>query len=131
MSQGDLTAVYRDYLQCLNQRQWPRLGDFVSAQLSYNGQRMSLQDYRTMLEADVNAIPDLHFHPEVLLADDYVVACRLFFQCTPRQTFLGFEPTGSQISFPEHVFYRFDNRQIVEVWSVIDREAIRKQLSGG
>lgn len=127
MSGSDLLAVYRDYLRCLNERQWPRLAEFVADQLSYNGQRMSLRAYRAMLEADVHAIPDLQFHPELLLADDNVVACRLFFQCNPRHAFLGFEPTGTQVSFPEHVFYRFDNRQIVEVWSVIDKQSIREQ----
>jgi predicted ester cyclase len=129
MRHGELLAVYRDYLQCLNERQWPRLGEFVADELSYNGQRMTLADYRAMLEADVDAIPDLKYDPKVLLADDNVVACRLFFQCNPRHTFLGFEPKGGQVSFPEHVFYRFDDRRIVEVWSVIDKEAIREQLT--
>ncbi|MDO3638335.1 ester cyclase [Mycolicibacterium arseniciresistens] len=132
MSQDDLLNVYRAYLQCLNERQWPRLGEFVADQLSYNGRRMTLQDYRTMLEGDVDAIPDLHYQPEVVIADDNVVACRLFFECTPRHTFLGFEPTGGQVSFPEHVFYRFDDeRRIAEVWSVIDMQAIREQVSRG
>jgi predicted ester cyclase len=129
MSEGDLLAVYHDYLQCLNERQWPRLKDFVADQLSYNGQRMTLRDYRAMLEADVDAIPDLQYRPELLLADDDIVACRLFFQCTPRHAFLGFEPTGRQVTFAEHVFYRFDDRRIVEVWSVIDQQAIRQQVS--
>jgi predicted ester cyclase len=132
MSQDDLLDVYRAYLQCLNERQWPRLGEFVADQLSYNGRRMTLQDYKAMLEGDVDAIPDLQFRPEVLIADGDVVACRLFFECTPRHTFLGFEPTGGQVSFPEHVFYRFDDdRRIAEVWSVIDKQAVREQVSRG
>jgi predicted ester cyclase len=128
-SHGDLLAVYRAYLRCLNERQWPRLGEFVADHLSYNGIRMSVHDYRAMLEADVHAIPDLQFHAEVLLADGDVVACRLFFHCTPQHTFLGFEPTGGQVSFPEHVFYRFEDQRIVQVWSVIDKHAIREQVS--
>ena len=35
------------------------------------------------------------------------------------------------MSFPEHVFYRFDDRRIVEVWSVIDKEAIRERRYHG
>ena len=128
-SQGELLAVYRDYLRCLNERQWSQLGEFVADHLSYNGKHMSLQDYRALLESDVHAIPDLQYHPELLLADGHVVACRLFFQCNPRHAFLGFEPTGAQVSFSEHVFYRFDDRRIVEVWSVIDKQAIREQLT--
>ena len=30
----------------------------------------------------------------------------------------------------EHVFYRFDSQQIVEVWSLIDKETIREQITG-
>ena len=127
-SHGDLLAVYRDYLRCLNERRWPRLGEFVADQLSYNGKHMTLQDYRALLEADAYAIPDLQYRPELLLADGQVVACRLFFQCNPRHAFLGFEPAGRQVSFPEHVFYRFENQRIVQVWSVIDKQAIGEQL---
>jgi predicted ester cyclase len=129
MSESDLLAVYHDYLACLNDRRWGKLGEFVADRLVYNGKHMRLNDYRAMLEADVHAIPDLQFRPELLLADDHVVSCRLFFECNPRHAFLGFEPTGGQVSFSEHVFYRFQNRRIVEVWSVIDKEAIREQIS--
>jgi predicted ester cyclase len=123
-----LLVVYRDYLACLNERRWDDLGRFVADDVVHNGERLGLNGYRAMLEADVRGIPDLRFVPEILVADDHVVSCRLFFRCTPRQTFLGFEPTGEPMSFAEHVFYRFDDRRIVEVWSLIDREAIREQL---
>jgi predicted ester cyclase len=91
MTDGDLLAVYRDYLACLNDRRWDDLGRFV--------------------------------------ADGEVVSCRLVFRCTPLRAFLGFEPTGERISFAEHVFYGFDDRRIAEVWSLIDKETIREQVS--
>lgn len=108
MTASPFLAVYRDYLACLNERRWHDLGDFVADELTYNGNRLTLGDYRTMLEGDTHAIPDLQFRPELLLADDHTVACRLFFECTPQRPFLGFEPTGRPMSFAEHVFYRFD-----------------------
>jgi predicted ester cyclase len=129
MAEHDFLSIYRSYLSCLNERNWAKLGDYVADELSYNGRRMTLADYRAMLEDDVDAMPDLQYHPELLLADDHVVACRLYFRCTPRRAFLGFEPTGEQVSFCEHVFYRLDEGRIVEVWSVIDKEAIRDQLA--
>lgn len=128
MRDSDLQAVYRDYLACLNARNWDRLGQFVADEVVYNGERLGLDGYRSMLEADTKAVPDLQFVPTILLADQDVLSCRLFFQCTPHQTFLGFVPAGVRISFPEHVFYKFGNRQIIEVWSVIDKECIRQQL---
>ncbi len=130
MTESDLITVYREYLACLNGRQWDSLGQFVADRLHYNGKPLSLSDYRAMLIADTRAIPDLEFRPQLLLADDHVVSARLYFECTPRDTFLGFEPTGGPMAFPEHVFYRFDDGRIVEVWSLIDKESIREQLSG-
>ncbi len=129
MEDGDLLGVYRDYLACLNNRQWDELGRFVADGVVHNGERLGVSGYRAMLEADVDAIPDLRFIPEILISDGDVVACRLVFRCTPQRDFLGFEPAGTQVSFAEHVFYRFDDRRIVEVWSVIDKETIREQLS--
>lgn len=125
---GGLLAIYREYLSCLNGRRWEDLGRFVADEVVYNGEPIGLNGYREMLVADTSAIPDLEFVPEILLTDDQVVACRLFFQCTPRDTFLGFEPTGGHVSFAEHVFYRFDDGQIAEVCSVIDKEAVREQV---
>lgn len=129
MTEHDLLTIYRGYLACLNERRWSRLGEYVAVDVSYNGGRLTLAGYRAMLEADTHAIPDLQFHPELLLADDHVVACRLYFRCHPQHAFLGFEPTGGPISFAENVFYRFDEGRIAEVWSVIDKEAIREQVS--
>jgi predicted ester cyclase len=129
MENGDLLGIYRDYLACLNDRRWDELGRFVADDVVHNGRELGLSGYRAMLEADTRAISDLQFVAEILVADNHFVSCRLFFECTPQQAFLGFEPTGGRVSFPEHVFYRFDNRQIVEVWSVIDKQAIREQVS--
>jgi predicted ester cyclase len=128
MAERELTTVYRAYLECLNERRWSDLGAYVAGELSYNGRRMTLGDYRAMLVADTHSIPDLRFDADIVVAADETVACRLFFRCTPVSTFLGIEPTGGPLSFAEHVFYRFDGGRIVEVWSVIDKESIREQV---
>ena len=129
MTDSGLLAIHRDYLACLNERRWDELGRFVADEVLYNGEGLGLSGYRAMLAADTHAIPDLEFVPEIMLADQHVVSCRLFFQCTPRHTFLGFEPTGGQVSFAEHVFYRLENGRIAEVCSVIDRETIREEVA--
>lgn len=125
----DLLSIYEQYLTCLNDRRWDDLGRFVADDVTYNGEQVGLTGYRAMLEADTHAIPDLSFEPDLLLADDQVVACRLYFRCTPQRPFLGLEPTGRQVSFPEHVFYRFDERRIAQVWSLIDKDTVRAQLN--
>jgi len=127
MEVDNLLDVYRKYLACLNDRRWSALGEYVADDVVHNGRALGLSGYRAMLESDTHAIPDLEFVPEILLADDRVVSCRLMFQCTPQHEFLGFEATGQRVSFAEHVFYRFDGGRISEVHSLIDRDAVRQQ----
>jgi predicted ester cyclase len=127
MSTQPVAQIYRRYLDCLNERRWGALGEFVSDDAIHNGRPLGLSGYRGMLEADVAAVPDLAYVPELVVVQDDLVASRLKFRCTPRRPFLGFEPTGVSISFAEHAFYRFRNVKIAEVWSVIDTKSIVAQ----
>jgi len=124
----DHTEIYSRYLRCLNERRWDDLGDFVSHDVVHNGRPLGLTGYRAMLEADTTAVPDLLFVADLVVAQDDVVACRLAFRCTPQEVFLGFDPPGTPISFTEHVFYRFCDSKIAEVWSVIDTRTIALQI---
>lgn len=128
MTTLDLTALYRGYLACLNAQHWSDLGRFVHDEVHYNGQRIGLDGYRAMLEADFRAIPDLHFDPQVLLTEPPHVACRLWFDCTPVGNLFGHAVAGRRVRFGENVFYRFEDGRIREVWSVIDKAAVGEQL---
>lgn len=127
ISTQPLAQIYRRYLECLNARRWEALDEFVCDDAVHNGRPLGLCGYREMLEADIAAVPDLEYVAELVVVRDDLVASRLKFRCTPRGPFLGFRPTGEQISFAEHVFYRFRDEKIAEVWSVIDTEAIAAQ----
>lgn len=125
MDQADL---YREYIDCLNERDWPRLERFVHEDVTYNGRRVGLAGYREMLEGDVRDIPDLAFKIEMLISDPPRIASRLRFDCTPKRAFLGLPVNGRRISFAENVFYEFRGEKIVQVWSVIDKAAIEAQI---
>jgi predicted ester cyclase len=128
MTKTDLSGIYRDYIACLNSRDWPKLEQFVHDAVHYNGRRIGLSGYREMLEKDVSQIPDLHFDIELLMSDPPYVASRLRFDCTPKGTFLGLEVNGKRVSFTENVFYEFRQGKIAQVWSIIDKAAIEAQL---
>lgn len=128
MTQSDLSDIYRAYIACLNQQDWPKLGQFVDENVSRNGQRLGLSGYRQMLERDFDEIPDLHFNIQLLIADPPYVASRLAFACSPKGRFLGLDVNGKKVSFTENVFYEFRAEKIVQVWSVIDKAAIEAQL---
>jgi predicted ester cyclase len=94
VTEVDLSRLYRDYIECLNARDWPRLGRFVHDDVSYNGRWIGSAGYREMLERDVRDIPDLAFRIEMLISDPPRIASRLRFNCTPRATAVLMESLG-------------------------------------
>ena len=128
MIKSDLSDVYRGYIACLNQQDWPKLEEFVHGEVYYNGQRIGLLGYRKMLEKDFNEIPDLYFDIQLLISDPPYIASRLKFDCSPKGKFLGLQVDGKRVSFSENVFYEFREEKIWQVWSVIDKRAIEAQL---
>ena len=128
MNKTDLSDIYRDYIACLNRQDWPKLEQFVSDDVHYNGKRIGLSGYREMLERDFNEIPDLYFNIQLLMSDPPHIAARLAFDCTPKGSFLGLPVNGKRVSFTENVFYEFRKEKIEQVWSVIDKAAIEAQL---
>jgi predicted ester cyclase len=125
---GKLASIYQGYLACLNNQDWARLGEFVLEKAIHNGKALGLPGYRTMLERDFEEIPDLHFSAEMLVCDPPFIGCRIVFQCSPKGIFFGLPINGKRVKFSEHVFYKFHENKIIEVWSVIDKAAIEAQL---
>lgn len=128
MTGAELANTYRDYIACLNRRDWPALGQFVHDEVAHNTRPLGLAGYRAMLEQDFREIPDLRFGIELLISEPPRIAARLTFDCTPVGTFLGLAVNGRRVSFCENVFYDFRDRKIRQVWSVIDKTAIEAQL---
>jgi|ERR1700722_14828532 predicted ester cyclase len=128
MTEIALSQLYRDYIACLNGRDWPNLHIFVADDARHNGRPFGLAGYRAMLERDFEEIPDLSFNIELIVCEPPHVASRLRFDCRPEGLFLGLPVNGKRITFAENVFYQFRRGKIVEVWSVIDKAAIEAQV---
>lgn len=128
MTKDDLAGIYRDYIACLNKQDWSHLGQFVDEDVHYNGERIGLAGYREMLENDFRAIPDLYFDVALLISEPPRVASRLLFNCAPKGILFGLPVNGKKVSFSENVFYKFRDKRIETVWSVIDKAAIEAQL---
>lgn len=129
MTNTELAALYRSYIDCLNRQDWTNLGSFVHHAAVHNGDQIGLDGYRAMLQADFRAIPDLHFAIDILIADAPYVSSRLLFDCTPTGMLFGLPVNGRRILFNENVFYRISEGRIAEVSSIIDKAAISDQLA--
>lgn len=124
-----LLNIYHDYLKCLNKQAWGELDNFIDYRVCYNNEEIGLAAYRSMLEQNYREIPDLYFKAELLVANSFLLACRLEFSCSPVGMFMGLQVNGRKVRFAENVFYKFSDNKIREVWSVIDKAAIEQQLS--
>jgi predicted ester cyclase len=138
-----LKAHYLSYINALNTRQHlsPGLSSYVHSQVTYNSNPISLENYQSIIDDSVSAIPDLYYDVDesLLIAQSDAndteeltgfIAARINFNCTPTKEFFGFKPRddGKKIVFSENVFYRFEDGRIREVWSVIDKEEFGKQM---
>jgi len=128
VTKAELADLYRGYIACLNQRNWPNLQQFVGDDARHNGRPLGLSGYRQMLERDVDEIPDLRFNIELLIADPPFIASRLAFDCSPKGKFLGLDVNGRRVRFAENVFYEFRDGKIAQVWSAIDKATIERQI---
>ena len=129
MTEAEFEAHYRRYISYLNNHRLDELDEFLHEELTYNGEPETRADYRARIAGDVAAIPDLYFDVHLIVVGGDQIACRLFFNCTPQSEWLGLQPNGKSISFAEHVFYKFRDGKIYEVWSLLDVAAIAEQLA--
>jgi predicted ester cyclase len=124
---ADLEQRYRDYLAVLDERRFDDLAAFVADVVVVDDVPVSARRYREAREDDVRRIPDVSYDVQHLVVAGDLVAARLRFDCTPVLPFRGREPSGSRVVFTEHVFYRFRDGRIVQVWSLLDVEALQRQ----
>lgn len=128
MTVTNMADQYRNYIDCLNRRDWDGLRSVVAENVSYNDKTIGFAGYRDMLIGNYRDIPDLKYEVDMLLVDGAHVASRLWFNCTPTGSFMGLAVNGRHVTFSENVFYRFDDGRIDAVWSVVDKAAIEAQL---
>lgn len=81
-----------------------------------------------MIAGNYNEIPDLRFVIDILFSDSFTIASRLSLNCRPINSFLGLKFESKQVVFHENVFYQFAKGKIIQVWSIIDKTEIEKQL---
>ncbi|TEA14820.1 hypothetical protein C8034_v002643 [Colletotrichum sidae] len=128
----DLKHHYRAYIKSINDGTMERdFGRFCQPELDHNGRRLSIAEYIPLISDSQEAIRDLRFDIQELLVDDATqqIAARLEFTGTPVREWGGAKPNGHEVRFHEHVMYQLDGGKIGRVWSVIELDAYRSQLS--
>ncbi|MEH3078238.1 MAG: ester cyclase [Quadrisphaera sp.] len=124
-------AVYRRYIAILNARRWEELGAVVHDEVTHDGRRMTREQFADLLREDVAVIPDLRYDVQALVVSGDHLAARLWFDCTPARPFREVDTGGRRVAFAEHAFYRLADGRIRTVESVVDVDAVRRQVQPG
>lgn len=102
LSKQELEATYRAYIRSINaQTTATDLPAFCHAHVVHNARRLALRDYRRLMEAAFEAVPDIVFGIGALVIDEAAqrVAVRIEFTGTPTGELAGAEPTGRSGEF--------------------------------
>ncbi|SES07779.1 Predicted ester cyclase [Lentzea xinjiangensis] len=130
MPESDLREFYLRYLAELNAHRFDRMDEFIDDRTTLNGEPATRDDLITVQQADVEAVPDLHWELRELLFDGDRLAARLVNTGTPVRQWLGVAPTGASFEITEYAIYQVRDGRFVHMTALHDAEALRRQLAG-
>ncbi len=125
--------VRRFMEEVLNGHNLDALGQFMAEDVldhdQMPGLAPGLEGQRQMLSMLLNAFPDQHHTPELVVAEDDKVVVYSTLRGTHTGEFMGMPPTGRQVAVPGVDIVRIANGKIVEHWGVSDTLGMMMQLN--
>jgi predicted ester cyclase len=125
--------IIKEYTRAMNEVDYEAFKEIIDTSMVWHlrGGTMSNtpEDERDVQAYWKNALPDMDYGIEVILAHNDMVAVLYNYTGTHMDTLLGFPPAGKRISVDEMVINRLKNKKVVEQWVVFDFEHIKNQLS--
>jgi len=126
----DLEKFYRGYIGAINARHFEVVAELIHDEVTVNGVPLKRADVLAALKGIADAVPDFVWSIEDLFVVDDRIAARLQDTGTPKQKFLGHEPTGASIDFMEFGSYKVRDGRFSEMWFLMDSAMVREQLRG-
>ena len=131
----DLKTMYEGYLHTVNNAETAareNLYKYAQSRVTHNLQDATLDEFRGFLEANAGVVDDLRLTVTELIVDEETqqIASRIVLTGTPKEEFMGVQPTGRAMRFPEHAMYKLDGGKIAYVWAVRDADTLKESLKG-
>lgn len=92
---------------------------------------MRVDELRNIVRRWHVGFPDLLFDVHAVVASGEHAAAHATLRGTHRGVWRDLEPTGRSISVEHMFFFRFEDSRIVEVWELLDRSELLRQLVDG
>lgn len=91
-------------------------------------QTMTIGDLRGIVRRWHVGFPDFKFHVHAVVASDDRAAAHATLRGTHLGPWSGLEPTSRALTVEHMFFFRFEGGRVVEVWELLDRSEVRRQL---
>ena len=126
-------AVRQVFEAAWNREHFGPLEEILATEFSFHmgGQTrtMNVADLREIIARWRTAFPDLRFDMHAVIADGDRAAAHATLNGTHEGIWSDLDATGRSIHVEHMFFFRFDHERIVEVWELLDRPALQRQIS--
>ncbi|OAQ72043.1 SnoaL-like polyketide cyclase [Pochonia chlamydosporia 170] len=132
-SKNSLGSLYTEYIDTINTlTMGDNLDKYCHPVVTHNDHTYSIDEYRMMIESSFDDIKGLRFaiNDFVIDSKSQYIGALLAFTGTPVKAFRGILPTGRDVQFSEHAFYRLRDGKIEQVWSLLDLESFKRSITG-
>ncbi|KAI9148874.1 hypothetical protein HJFPF1_10917 [Paramyrothecium foliicola] len=125
----DLKAMYWDY-NYTTQFARENLSKHCHDELTHQLQTCSLDEFRNFIEITTKQIEGFKVTVLDLITDEASqhIAARIELSGKPLQEFAGIAPTGKEVRFVEHSYYKLSGGKIIHYWGLSDWDAYKKCL---
>ncbi|KAK6065356.1 SnoaL-like polyketide cyclase [Seiridium cupressi] len=131
LANGELKSFYHSYIDAINvDLSEAALANFVHAEVTHNGQHLSLAQYVDLISESSSAFDNMIAHVYTVVANEekQCIAARIEWAGTLVKPLRGVEPNGRSVQFTEIVFYGLESGKFVRVWSVVDWDMFKAQM---
>jgi len=126
--------LVRRMTEAINQRDFDALDELVAADLQRHSAATpdvtveNLEQFKEFLRQDLSAVPDAQQEIDFLLAEEDLVAGRVFYRGTQTGQMGPFPPSGEQLEIPFIGILRIEDGKIAEIWVEWDNLSALTQL---
>jgi predicted ester cyclase len=104
------------------------LGDEIVFRGSLGIETKGKKEFESYFDMIITAIPNLYHGIERIIAQDNLLAAKVFYSGTQTGKLLDFEATNSRIRYNGASFFTMEEDKIVEIWVLGDLNSLYKQL---
>lgn len=106
------------------------LAESFSLHLGGASRLTTVDELKAIVAGWHEGFPDFRFDVHAVVASGGRAAVHATLYGTHRGRWNGLEATGRSITVEHMFFFRLENDQIVEVWELLERVELRRQLTG-